>query len=205
MFIPNPCSLDILSFPPRFFSFTVNCLFFDWVEMQQPGYKCVLPPKLTPTSRFLDCCHHNIARGSLSTGFTAATTAADPQSYKIIIMFLSPSGQCCPLRLNLLRKGESTNSSGYMCTLCTLHPSVILKWKTGAHLTFIKDHLPQKKTLWFEEHVDGISVWYCLTRVTGSVWWMLAAHILEICATEHGWCLLSTVFFLSTLGLWFLF
>lgn len=96
-------------------------------------------------------------------------------------MFPSSSGQGCPLRLNLLRKGESTNSSGYMWTLCT---------HQLPHLH--QGSPPPAQTLWFEKHVNGISVWYCLTRVTGSVWWMLAAHIPDICAGQHGWCLLST-------------
>lgn len=127
MFIPNPCVRYSIVFLPGFFFYCQQPIFLTASEMQQPGYKCVLAPKLTPSSRFLDCCHHNLTGGSLSTGFyNCCDSSRSTQSHKITIMRLppdsaAPSGGICWGR-------ESPYSSGYMCALCTLHPSVILKW-----------------------------------------------------------------------------
>lgn len=113
--------------------------------MQQPGYKCVLAPKLTPSSRFLDCCHHNLTGGSLSTGlYSCCDSSRSTQSHKITIMVASSFGQRCPLRWNLLRKGESRLLRLHVCTLHA-PPIGYLKANARGRPTCVRDHLPQQK------------------------------------------------------------
>lgn len=76
-------------------------------------------------------------------------------------------------------KSASTNSSGYTCPLCPLHPSVILKWKTGGHPTFSNAPLPQRKhgdlrSMWMEYQSDIILL---LLLEVFNEWWQLIFQI----------------------------
>lgn len=114
-------------FPPHLFCCQ---LLSEWrCSSQAINVEMCLLQKLIPTSRFLDCCHDNSTWGvSADEFYSCFSSSWTRQPFKFRSMFLS-SGDNVVHRLNLLGTGESRNSSGYMCELCTLHPIIHLKVK----------------------------------------------------------------------------
>lgn len=191
VFIANPQSVDVLLFPSPFFLLPTAF----WVEMQQPGYKCgnVSSPKVDTHQQVLGLLpRQQHERRFVDELYSCFSSSWARQPFKIRSMFLS-SGDNEVHRLNLLRTGESRNSSGFMCEPCTLHPIIHLKVRDwGPSLL-----CPGSAVIW------GACWWNISQSFSSSGYWE---------GFDGCWQLIGGIFshvycqwgFVSTLGIFFL-